>query len=150
MRRSLLGRVMVIALTFVALQQSPTPASAHGTCTLRIYLVVQSGFGVWAQHDRQCQPHYKYKARFWVEVRQNGQWTKLARTDDGLQTDCCDNTSPLFASTNSPCVVVGSDTTQTYRAHLSTTYTVSTTGNIAHKATNLFSPTQVLDAFTDC
>jgi hypothetical protein len=151
MGRSVLGRLMSVAIIVVTLQLVPAPASAHYSCSTRIYLVNQPGFGVWAQHSRQCdRPHYKYKARFWVEVRVNGEWSKIARTDDGLQEDCCNNDDPLFASHNSVCLVINGDATQTYRAYLSTTYTVSTTNNIAHKLTGLSSVTTVINAWEDC
>jgi hypothetical protein len=149
MRRFALRRMMPIALAFVVLQLTPAPASAHYGCDFRTYLVTGHG-PLWAQASFDCdRTHYTYRARLWVQVRIDGVWTKIADTDDGLQTyDFENDDHPIFASDVTPCIVIGNRDTFYYRSHVHTMYSVSTTGNIAHRINDVSGVMRQVDADT--
>jgi hypothetical protein len=141
LKRSALRRLVVVALAVATVWVSPVESSAHYVCTNRRYVVeFLSGGSLWAQSSDECDhTHYQYKARLWLEVKFYGNsfWTKIATTDDGLQTDCCNHDRAIFASDASLCF--DPSRTQAYRAYVKTFYTVSTTGNIAHQVANVAS-----------
>jgi hypothetical protein len=149
---SRLGRWVAAACISVGvLIPVSTPASAHPTCSLdaRVYVLpsMTGGFFYGQAHLECSNTHYKYRGKIHFQRRIRGSWQNLQVV--GYLTDCCNKTfGPSgLESTRYGCAADG--LTDRFRVLVDDIYTISTTGNIAHRVQTALGPVLTLDCAAD-
>ena len=143
--------VGLFMLTATLLVPAATPAEAHFGCTLRAPLAtfgnpiggpVLYGYAALENCDRT---HYKYWGKALLQRRISGSWQGVVRKTDSY---CCNTYfGPDDLDFRSGCV--GEGITDRWRILVEDIYTISATGNIAHRHQTWIGPVHVTDCAAD-
>jgi hypothetical protein len=147
MARRAMHSVVMFVFSATLLVPLATPAEAHFNCTLRAPLTAFPGpvlYG-YAALENCDRPHYKYWGKALLQRRINGSWQGVVRVTDSY---CCNTYfGPDDLDFRSGCPMDG--ITDRFRILVEDIYTISSTGNKAHRYQTWIGPVLAVDCAGD-